>query len=151
MRVALEPGDLSLEIDQGETILAAARRQGFDAPNSCRNGNCHVCTAVLLKGRVSLPGDREAQAGDEIYTCVATPLEDCTVHWEGVLAPGQLPVRTLACQVAECSPIGGDVWRVRLRTPASHCAITPASICYWSAKALNRRPSPSPRPRVRSA
>ncbi|WVM91363.1 2Fe-2S iron-sulfur cluster-binding protein [Halopseudomonas pachastrellae] len=68
MRVALEPGDLSLEIDQGETILAAARRQGFDAPNSCRNGNCHVCTAVLLKGRVSLPGDREAQAGDEIYT-----------------------------------------------------------------------------------
>ena len=118
MRVALEPGDLSLEIDQGETILAAARRQGFDAPNSCRNGNCHVCTAVLLKGRVSLPGDREGQAGDEIYTCVATPLEDCTLHWEGVLAPGQLPVRSLACQVAECSPIGGDVWRVRLRTPA---------------------------------
>ena len=118
MRITLEPGGLDLETAPGETILDAARREGFDAPNSCRNGNCHVCEAVLLHGRVKLPDSREAGPGEEIFTCVAEPLEDCALHWEGILAPGQLPVRKLACQVVECSPIGGDVWRGRLRTPA---------------------------------
>ncbi|MNZ85561.1 NAD(P)H-flavin reductase [compost metagenome] len=40
------------------------------------------------------------------------------LHWDGVLAPGQLPLRHLACQVILCQAVGGDVWRVRLRAPA---------------------------------
>ena len=40
------------------------------------------------------------------------------VLWDGVLALGELPVRSLACQLTECVDMGGDVWRVRLRAPA---------------------------------
>jgi CDP-4-dehydro-6-deoxyglucose reductase len=40
------------------------------------------------------------------------------VLWDGVLALGELPVRSLSCQVVECIEVGGDVWRVRLRAPA---------------------------------
>lgn len=54
----------------------------------------------------------------ELFTCLAEPLEDCVLHWDGVLAPGELPVRELNCQVTECQAVGGDVFRVCLRAPA---------------------------------
>lgn len=117
MIVTLQPSGLTLQTQPGERILDAARRLGFDAPQSCRNGNCHVCVATLLSGRVRLADDRQVSRG-EIYTCVATPESNCELQWEGILAPGELPVRELACQVSECVDIGADVWRVRLRLPA---------------------------------
>ncbi len=46
------------------------------------------------------------------------PLSDCLLQWDGVLAPGELPVRQLACQVVALDDVGGDVRRVRLRAPA---------------------------------
>jgi CDP-4-dehydro-6-deoxyglucose reductase len=116
MRVTLQPSGAVLEIQPAERILDGARRLGYECPQSCRNGNCHVCGALLVEGRVKQAG--EVRDHGEIFTCIAEPLEDCVVLWDGVLAPGELPVRNLACQVTECSDVGGDVWRVRLRAPA---------------------------------
>jgi len=116
MRVTLQPSGAVLETLPGERILDAAQRLGYDCPQSCRNGNCHVCSALLAHGRV-LQAGKELTHG-EIYTCLAEPLEDCEVLWDGVLALGELPVRTFACQLSECVEVGGDVWRVGLRAPA---------------------------------
>ena len=44
--------------------------------------------------------------------------EDCIVLWDGVLALGELPVRSVSCQVIECKDVGGDTWRVSFRAPA---------------------------------
>ncbi|MDH1264021.1 CDP-6-deoxy-delta-3,4-glucoseen reductase [Pseudomonas sp. GD03944] len=116
MRVTLQPSGAVFEMLPGERILDAARRLGFDCPQSCRNGNCHICAALLVEGRVRQAG-AELDHG-ELFTCLAEPLEDCVLHWDGVLAPGELPVREVACQVIACDPVGGDVYRLRLRTPA---------------------------------
>ncbi|MGA6103636.1 CDP-6-deoxy-delta-3,4-glucoseen reductase [Pseudomonas solani] len=116
MRVTLQPSGAVLEIQAGENILAGARRLGYECPQSCRNGNCHICAALLVEGRVRQAG-AELDHG-ELFTCLAEPLEDCVLHWDGVLAPGELPLRKLNCQVSACIDAGGDVWRVRLRTPA---------------------------------
>ncbi|AMB84172.1 CDP-6-deoxy-delta-3,4-glucoseen reductase [Pseudomonas agarici] len=116
MRVTLQPCGAVLEIRPGERILDGARRLGYDCPQSCRNGNCHVCAALLVEGRIEQAGN--VLDHGEFYTCIAEPLEDCRVLWDGVLAQGELPVRRLACQLIECAHVGGDVWRVRLRAPA---------------------------------
>lgn len=116
MRVTLQPSGAVLEMLPGERILDAAQRLGYDCPQSCRNGNCHICAALLVEGQVSQAG--VAVDHGEFYTCLAEPLQDCVVLWDGVLAPGELPVRKLACQITECVDVGGDVWRVRLRAPA---------------------------------
>ncbi|HLD65358.1 MAG TPA: CDP-6-deoxy-delta-3,4-glucoseen reductase [Pseudomonas sp.] len=116
MRVTLQPSGAVLDMLPGEPVLEAARRLGYDCPQSCRNGNCHVCAALLVEGRVRQNGVTLKQG--ELFTCLAEPLEDCVLHWDGVLAPGELPVRELACQVIECAAVGGDVFRVRLRAPA---------------------------------
>lgn len=116
MNVTLQPSGVTLALHPGERILDGARRLGYDCPQSCRNGNCHICAALLVEGRVKQNGV-ELDHG-ELFTCLAEPLEDCVLHWDGVLAPGELPVRELNCQVIECLDVGGDVFRVRLRTPA---------------------------------
>ena len=116
MRVTLQPSGAVLETLPGERILDAAQRLGYECPQSCRNGNCHVCAALLVEGQVEQAGD--VRDHGEFYTCLAAPLEDCVVLWDGVLALGELPVRSLACQLTECVDMGGDVWRVRLRAPA---------------------------------
>lgn len=116
MKVTLKPSGAVLEVQARERILDAARRLGYDCPQSCRNGNCHICAALLVEGRVQ-QGGIELNHG-ELFTCLGEPLEDCVLHWDGVLAPGEWPVRELACQVAACDELGGDVWRLRLTTPA---------------------------------
>ena len=116
MRVTLQPSGAVLETLPGERILDAAQRLGYECPQSCRNGNCHVCAALLVEGQVEQAG--AIRDHGEVYTCLAAPLEDCVVLWDGVLALGELPVRSLACQLTECVELGGDVWRVRLRAPA---------------------------------
>lgn len=116
MKVTLQPSGAVLDVQGGERILDAARRLGYDCPQSCRNGNCHICAALLVEGRVRQAGAELDQG--ELFTCLAEPLEDCVLHWDGVLAPGELPVRTFACQVLELADVGGDVCRVVLRAPA---------------------------------
>lgn len=116
MRVTLQPSGAVLETLPGERILDAARRLGYECPQSCRNGNCHVCAALLVEGSVRQDG--AVRDHGEFYACIAEPLEDCVVLWDGVLALGELPAKAYGCQVTECVGVGGDVYRVRLRTPA---------------------------------
>jgi CDP-4-dehydro-6-deoxyglucose reductase len=116
MKVTLNPSGAVLTVQPHERILDAARRLGYDCPQSCRNGNCHVCAALLVEGRVQ-QGGVELSEG-ELFTCLAEPLEDCVLHWDGVLAPSELPVLELACQVVACDDLGGDVFRLRLQAPA---------------------------------
>lgn len=116
MKVTLHPSGAVLDVAADETILQAAQRLGYECPQSCRNGNCHICAALLVEGRVR-QRDQDVQDG-EVFTCLARPLTDCLLHWDGVLAQGELPERELVCQVSGCEPVGGDVFRVQLRAPA---------------------------------
>lgn len=69
-----------------------------------------------MEGQVRQNG--EVRDHGELFTCLAEPLEDCVLHWDGVLAPGELPLRKLTCQLSFCEEVGGDVYRVGLRAPA---------------------------------
>ena len=66
MRVTLQPSGAVLEALPGERILDAAQRLGYECPQSCRNGNCHVCSALLVEGRVIFFFNDTATT--EIYT-----------------------------------------------------------------------------------
>lgn len=116
MNITLQPSGQTLETLQDEKIIDAARRLGLDVPCSCRNGNCHICIAQLLSGRVR-QGDVVLESG-EVLTCLAEPLTDCELQWDGVLAAHELPSVKVACQVESVTPLGADVFSVHLRLPA---------------------------------
>ncbi|HHX35975.1 MAG TPA: 2Fe-2S iron-sulfur cluster binding domain-containing protein [Gammaproteobacteria bacterium] len=116
MKIMLQPSGHVIDLLPGERIIDAARRLGFDAPQSCRNGNCHICAANLISGKVR-QGDDILESG-ELFTCLAEPLSDCELHWDDVLAPNELPLCKVACQVVSATPLGADVFSVHLRLPA---------------------------------
>ncbi len=116
MKVILQPSGHVIELLPGEKIIDAARRLGFDAPQSCRNGNCHICAANLITGKVRQGSD--IFDSGELFTCLAEPLSDCELQWDGVLAANELPLCKVACQLISVTPLGADVFSVHLRLPA---------------------------------
>ena len=52
--VHLVPVDVEFEVEEGETILDAAFRQGISLPHGCKEGQCSACKCILLEGEVEL-------------------------------------------------------------------------------------------------
>ena len=52
--VRLEPVGVEFEVEDGETVLNAAFRQGIALPHGCKEGQCSACKCVLLDGEVDL-------------------------------------------------------------------------------------------------
>lgn len=122
-QVLIEPRGLKFQVAPGETILEAAIRQQYAFPHSCDNGVCEVCSGKLLAGQCSLRNrQRSLGAGQEgaenLLLCLAEPLSDCTIEIHNILAPGELPLRRLACQVQQIEALSADVYRVHLLAPA---------------------------------
>ena len=69
-----------MEMEDDESILDAALRNGIDAPYACMSGTCNSCQAKVLEGKVDME-DAEALTDDEIasgeiLTCCAKPTTD---------------------------------------------------------------------------
>jgi len=107
----------------GETVLAAALRQGIMLPYSCRNGTCASCKCRLVEGRVEYPYNppaalEEADLADGmILACqavAATPLEIEATEIEQV---ADIPVRLMPARVEAVDELTPDVRRLRLKLP----------------------------------
>lgn len=64
-RVSVEPSGLTIEVGAGETLAAAAWRQGYRWPTTCwGKAECMICAAVVVEGaQWTVPPDRvEAHA-----------------------------------------------------------------------------------------
>jgi CDP-4-dehydro-6-deoxyglucose reductase, E3 len=121
--VELQPRGFKIEVQPGETILEAAIRQQYALPHSCDNGVCEICSARLLAGHCRLRNSQRAiktgnEGADNLLLCLAKPEVDCTLEIHNILAPGELPLRRLACQVSQIELLRADVYRVRLLAPA---------------------------------
>ena len=88
--------DSTIEVPQDQYILDIAEDVGIRLPSGCKQGECSVCVAKLISGKVDQSEQKflrqqETQAGYTI-TCVAYPLSDCTLetHQEQVLYKSSL-------------------------------------------------------------
>ncbi|MGC1427068.1 MAG: 2Fe-2S iron-sulfur cluster-binding protein, partial [Albidovulum sp.] len=84
--VRLEPIGVDLEVEEDETILDAAFRQGISLPHGCKEGQCSACKCNLLEGEVDLLkystfalSDGEKEQGG-ILLCRSLALEDLTIE-----------------------------------------------------------------------
>ena len=76
-------GELTLEVNEEQSIFEVAQNHDLDLPISCGVGTCSVCVGKLLEGVVdqsaqSFLCQEEIEAGF-ILTCIAKPLSDCTI------------------------------------------------------------------------
>lgn len=71
----------AIEVGQGEYILEAAERAGYNWPFHCRAGACVNCAGILLSGEVEMEqnrslSDEEIDEENLRLTCVATPASE---------------------------------------------------------------------------
>lgn len=84
--VRLEPVGVEFEVEDGETVLNAAFRQGIALPHGCKEGQCSACKCVLNEGEVDLLkystfalNDMERESG-HILLCRSIAYSDMEVE-----------------------------------------------------------------------
>ncbi len=84
--VRLLPVDVEFGVEEGETVLNAAFRQGIALPHGCKEGQCAACKCVLVDGEVDLLkystfalNDMERESG-HVLLCRSLPQSDIEVE-----------------------------------------------------------------------
>ena len=64
-RVKIQPSNLNITVEEGESVICAALRQGVNLPYGCRSGNCGSCKSLLLEGEINYPIKQGLSLSDE--------------------------------------------------------------------------------------
>jgi CDP-4-dehydro-6-deoxyglucose reductase len=124
-RVTLQPSGLQFEVEEGESVLGAALRQGYVLPYGCKNGACGSCKGKLLEGTLdygvyqkkALPDEEKAQ-GKALF-CQAKPLTDIVVEARTLGAAKDIQIKTLPCRVQKMERLADDVMALHVKLPAN--------------------------------
>ncbi len=123
-QVTIEHHDGPITVEVGETILAAALRQGVAYPHGCQSGNCGACKSRLISGDVEIapyspfaltPEEREEEL---LLACRSVPWGDVTVAWIEQDEAVVHALRHLDCRVAAIDDLTHDIKRVCLEIAA---------------------------------
>jgi CDP-4-dehydro-6-deoxyglucose reductase len=112
-------------VNEGESVLTAALRQGVMLPYSCKNGTCGSCKGRVLSGEVHYPFhpplalERSDLADGFALMCQAEPLEDLEIEVREIEAVRDIQVRLMPARVTEKTLLTPDVVRLRLKLPAT--------------------------------
>jgi propane monooxygenase reductase subunit len=121
--VRLEPVGIEFEVDEEETVLNGAFRQGLMLMHGCKEGQCGACKSFLLDGEVDLERystfalpDYELDEGWTLL-CRAHAVSDLEVELinydEEILQSG-VALRTARARVEAIEPLTRDIRRLVL-------------------------------------
>lgn len=124
-QVTIKAGNRQFTAEAGESVLAAAMRQGITLPYGCRNGACGSCKGKLLEGQVDygqyaahiLP-EFEKKLGFALF-CQARALSDLLIDARVINATGEIPIKKLPCRVQRIERPADDVAVLYLSLPAN--------------------------------
>ncbi|GAA0268969.1 2Fe-2S iron-sulfur cluster binding domain-containing protein [Cryptosporangium japonicum] len=125
-RIRFEPVDIEMDVEEDETILDAAFRQGVHLMHGCREGQCSACKSYVLDGEIDM--DRystfalnDAEAADGyVLLCRSHAYSDCEIELlnfdEGELLNG-IPIQQVRTTVTAIEPMTRDIVSLRLAAP----------------------------------
>lgn len=121
MALTVHPGNKTVSVRAGETLLDAGLRAGLALPFECRSGGCGVCKATLLAGDsdrgvylASALTDAERAQG-KLLLCCATALSDLEVEYEEGAAVREQPLGVFSARVERLEKLAHEVMLVALR------------------------------------
>ncbi len=122
--VRFEPVGIEIEVDESETILNAAFRQGLMLMHGCKEGQCSACKSFLLDGDVdldrystfALPDFEEAEGWTLLCRAHAySDLEIELINYDEEILHGGTPPRMVNTRVEAVEPLTSDIRLLRLR------------------------------------
>jgi CDP-4-dehydro-6-deoxyglucose reductase, E3 len=124
-KVTVQPSGHSFEVQEGESVLTAALRQGVMLPYGCKNGACGSCKGKIVSGGVDyghyharVLTEAERSHGKALF-CQAKPLGELVIECRTIGAAKDIAVRLLPCRVQKLEKVADDVMIVQLKLPAN--------------------------------
>lgn len=124
-QVELKKSGRTFTVEEDETVLEAAIRQGVQLPYGCKNGACGSCKGKVLEGRME-HGDHSQSALSTLdesagatLLCCAHPKSNVLIDVREIQGGGDIPVRKVPCRVQAITYPSNDVAILQLQLPAS--------------------------------
>ena len=123
--VTIQSSGHTFTVNDGETVLAAALREGIVIAYGCRHGVCGTCKGRLLEGAVDYGiyqahamSEAEKRAGMALF-CQAKPLADLTIQCREIgSAVKGIQIKMLPARVVKLRRAAPDVMLLDLKLPA---------------------------------
>ncbi|KAA0873542.1 NADH:ubiquinone reductase (Na(+)-transporting) subunit F [Nitrincola tapanii] len=121
--VRVEPTGDVIEVEEGQTILAAALRQGVWLPFACGHGTCATCKVQVLEGDADLGAaspfalmDVERSEG-KVLACCAMPESDMVIEADIDVDPDFLgyPVQDYQAEVVDIQDLSPTIKGIFLK------------------------------------
>lgn len=124
-QVTIQSSGHAFTVNDGETVLAAALREGIVIAYGCRSGVCGTCKGRLLEGTVNYGiyqehamSEAEKRAGMALF-CQAQPLADLTIQCREIgSAVKGIQIKLLPARVVKMQRAAPDVMLLDLKLPA---------------------------------
>jgi len=125
--VRLEPVGVEFEVEEDETILDAAFRQGIALPHGCKEGQCSACKCVQLDGETEMLdystfalNDMEKDSG-HILMCRSLAHSDVEIellNYDEELLAKSIPVKTFTGRITDFQKLTHDIRSVQIELDA---------------------------------
>lgn len=121
-KVSVPASGHEFSVEQGETILEAALRQGVGLPYGCRNGACGKCAGELISGEVNYAKELSSLALDQqkqgkTLFCQAQPQSNVEIRVREISTGRDLETKTLPCRVETMQLLTHDIMKLQLKLP----------------------------------
>ena len=122
--VRLEPVGVEFEVEQGESVLNAAFRQGISLPHGCKEGQCSACKCVLLSGDMEMLkystfalNDFEKDSGHVLLcrTLAYSDLEIELLNYDEEVLSRSIAVKNYQGRIAAVEPLTHDILRLEIK------------------------------------
>ena len=124
-QVELKKSGRTFTVEEDETVLEAAIRQGVQLPYGCKNGACGTSKGKVLEGRIE-HGDHSQSALSTLdetagatLLCCAHPKSNVLIDVREIQGGGDIPVRKVPCRIQTIAYPSNDVAILQLQLPAS--------------------------------
>ena len=110
-------------VNEGESVLTAAIRQGVMLPYSCKNGTCGSCKGRLESGEVHYPFhpplalSREEIGEGFALLCQAEPTGDLVIKAREIEAVRDIHIRKMPARVIEKTLLAPEIMRIKIKLP----------------------------------
>lgn len=125
--VRLEPVGVEFEVEEDETILDAAFRQGIALPHGCKEGQCSACKCVQLDGETEMLkystfalNDMERDGG-HILMCRTLAYSDVEIellNYDEEVLSKSIPVKQFSGRIVDFQKLTHDIRGVQIELDA---------------------------------
>ena len=122
-RVSVPSSGHEFTIEENESVLDAALRQGIGLPYGCRNGACGKCAGDLISGEVKYEEGALKAGAVDLYNqgkalfCQSLACSDLEIQVTEITESQDIEIKTLPCRVEHMALLSHDVMKIELKLP----------------------------------